>query len=522
MSRQQNYTDDPSAYSYDDTGYDGYDDDDGQQQYDNGTQGYDDGTYGDYDNQTYNTTGTGYDDTGTYNTGSGYDDTGTYDDGTGASSSFRTGSGTYDDSADNPEGTYDDNYDDTTGEGSSHSMPDSYRSGRPESSTDRGASQMPAEQYDDEYDPEDEEEENDQEYYDRGNAYNNNYEYRTDEAEEEHMIKKQEKRDERDSNLGKRVVAAVCCCCICIITIIILILLLVVFKEEDAKSSSGGGSRTGNAPTTPKPTPRPTYPVPPALKPHNMNRPDVFTPWIRETDAPTVSPRPTAVASDHPTIRPTRTPTPKPTISPAPTRKLQPFIEVPADADTYIFVDGFFQYEAYGNEDSFLVQNGLAEYYEFADAVGLISFDMSDLPKAAQVSGLNPKVMLRLEHLEVAPQFAGRGSSVLQVRKLVSTPMRVDTIHGGMLNKEPEGSVLGENTFTVAEAAGSVKVDISDLLYPADFAGYDRNQFFLMVINNSTEQGDPEWTEKQFADQAGDRFKSVETGSGPVLEITYL
>jgi hypothetical protein len=468
MSRRNRNVDDPL---YDSNSQLEYDDDIG---YDTGTRGNDDGTYGDGTSYDDNTRGTGYDN-GTY-------DTGTYDDGTGI--------------YDNVEDAYGSN--------------NSFR-GRPGSYNSRGRTN---EQYEDEYDSAEEDD-----YYNRENEYDT-YEYRNDEAEKERILKKQQQRDDRDSNLGKKVVAAICCCCICIITILVLVLLLVVFKEDDS-TATPGGTQIGNAPTTPKPTPRPTYPVPPALKPHNMNRPDIFEPWIRETDPPTISPRPTRVASNNPTIKPTRTPTPKPTISPAPTRKVPPFITVDADADTYVYVDGFFQYEAFGNEDSFLVQNGLAEYYEFADAVGLISFDLSELPKAVQLGSFKPKATLELNHLEVAPQFKGRGSSILQVRKLVSTPMRIDTIHGGMLNKSPEGSILGATTFTVEEKAGPVEVDVSDLLYPSDFAGYDRNQLFLMLINNSTEQGDPKWTEIQFQDQAGDRFSSVESGQGPQLKISY-
>ena len=43
------------------------------------------------------------------------------------------------------------------------------------------------------------------------------------------------------------------------------------------------------------------------------------------------------------------------------------------------------KYEAYGTETSFLVQNGLAEYYEFADAMGLITFDLSTLATKIQI-----------------------------------------------------------------------------------------------------------------------------------------
>jgi hypothetical protein len=401
---------------------------------------------------------------------------------------------------------------------------DSVRSGRPDSYG--GASdRMPGanEQYQDEYDSAESDEDDgyDDDFYNDNRNAPETHEYRNDEAEETRHLKKKEKRDDRDENIGKKVVAAVCCCCICLITILVLVLVLIVFKEEERGSTNDGGP--DNAPTTPKPTPRPTYPVPPALRPSNQGRPDIFQPWIRNTEAPTISPYPTSVASSNPTAAPTIAPTVAPTISPAPTRKVPPEITIEATQDTYIYVDGFFQYEAFGGEDSFLVQNGLAEYYEFADALGLIAFDLSELPSQTQLTAFTSQAILKLNHLPVAPQFNSRGPSTIDIRKLVSTPMRIETIHGGMLNKEPEASILGTNTFTVGINQASVQVDITDLLYPTNFTedGYDKNQLFIMLINNGEEQGDKKWTELEFQDQAGDRFKSVESGEGPTITLTY-
>lgn len=398
--------------------------------------------------------------------------------------------------------------------------PDSLRSGRPDSYATRASDRMPAanDRYEDEYDSAESDEEFDDEYYNQRSPYET-YEYRNDEAEETRVLHKKAKRDERDANVGKKIVAAVCCCCICLITILVLILVLIVFKEDERVSSTGGPDF--GAPTTPKPTPRPTYPLPPALRPANAG--NGGEPWLRFTEAPTISPYPTAIASSNPTIAPTKAPTGTPTISPAPTKKVPKEITIDAVDDTYIYVDGFFQYEAFGQEDSFLVQNGLAEYYEFADALGLIAFDLSELPTELQMADYSAQAILKLNHNPVAPQFNSRDAATIQIRKLVSTPMRIETIHGGMLNKEPEASILGENSFTVGVNQASVQVDISDLLYPANFTdtGYDKNQLFLMLINNGEEQGDPKWTEIQFQDQAGDRFKSVESGQGPQLTVTY-
>jgi hypothetical protein len=424
---------------------------------------------------------------------------------------------------------YDDHgtaYSDDYTDDPSTNPPDSVRSGRPDSYSTRASDRMPAanDDYQDEYDSaeSDEDEEFDDDFYDDDrNAFDNTHEYRNDEAEETRNLKKKEKRDDRDENIGKKVVAAVCCCCICLITILVLVLVLLVFKEEERASTNDGPDN--NAPTTPKPTPRPTYPVPPALRPSNQGRPDIFQPWIRNTEAPTISPYPTSVASSNPTVAPTKAPTVTPTISPAPTKKVPPEITIDATQDTYIYVDGFFQYEAFGEEDSFLVQNGLAEYYEFADALGLIAFDLSELPSQGQLTSFNSQAILTLNHLPVAPQFNSRGPSTIDIRKLVSTPMRIETIHGGMLNKEPEASILGINKFTVGINQATVQVDITDLLYPANFTedGYDKYQLFIMLINNGEEQGDKKWTELEFQDQAGDRFKSVESGEGPRITVTY-
>jgi hypothetical protein len=405
-------------------------------------------------------------------------------------------------------------------------LPDSVRSGRPDSYSTRPSDRMPAadEEYEDEYDSEESGDENDFDDEDEDNYYNNdrdaneNHQYRNDEAEETRHLKKKEKRDDRDENIGKKVVAAVCCCCICLITILVLVLMLVVFKEADSASTNDGPD---NAPTTPKPTPRPTYPVPPALRPSNSG--NGVNNWIRNTDAPTISPYPTSVASSNPTPAPTVAPTITPTISPAPTKMVPPEITIDANQDTYIYVDGFFQYEAFGSEDSFLVQNGLAEYYEFADALGLIAFDLSELPSQGQLVDYTSQAILKLNHLPVAPQFNSRSPSTIDIRKLVSTPMRIEMIHGGMLDREPEASILGNNTFTVGINQAVVQVDITDLLYPLNFTedGYDKRQLFIMLINNGAEQGDPKWTELEFQDQAGDRFKSVESGEGPQITITY-
>jgi len=402
---------------------------------------------------------------------------------------------------------------------------DTYQSGRESYQMPRGSYRDDEEEYSDDdesYEDDNYDDEYDESYYDDENV--NGYEYRHDEAAEERAIRRRRKRDERDSSLGKKVVAAICCCCICLITILVLILVLVVFKQED--TGGNGNIPGGNGPTTPKPTPRPTYPVPPALKPANMGRPDIFKPWERETDSPTISPYPTSVASSNPTKAPTKTPTPKPTISPAPTRPVPPSLELLGVKDTYVFVDGFDQYEAFGNDDFFLVQNGLEEYYEFGDSIGLIAFDLSEMPKPVQLMGRNPQAILKLTHLPLKhEEFLGREPSTINIRRLVSTPMRIETIHGGMINKEPAGSVLGKNSFTVTTTQTAVQVDVTDLLFPPEFqtVGYDKNQFFIMLVNNGVEQGDKDLTALR---EAGDRFASHYRNDGinnpgPRLQIIF-
>eukprot|EP00526_Cylindrotheca_closterium_P005754 CAMPEP_0113627772 /NCGR_PEP_ID=MMETSP0017_2-20120614/14387_1 /TAXON_ID=2856 /ORGANISM="Cylindrotheca closterium" /LENGTH=568 /DNA_ID=CAMNT_0000538047 /DNA_START=178 /DNA_END=1884 /DNA_ORIENTATION=- /assembly_acc=CAM_ASM_000147 len=379
--------------------------------------------------------------------------------------------------------------------------------------------------FQDEYDSDEDEEANAKEssFY-KGREQ---YEYRKDEAQEEHRVKKVKKRNAMDASTGKKVVAAVCCCCICLITILVLVLVMLVFNTGESSASAGRNRGGPNGGKTNRPTPRPTYPIPPALRPALEGRPDVFQPWIRVTDEPTLSQYPTNVASANPTPNPTGLPTPKPTISPAPTRPVPPTITLDAIADTYIYVDGFFQYEAFGTEQSFLVQNGLSEYYEFADAMGLIQFDLRTLPTRVQMIDYDAQAILRLQHLPVNSKFAGRDPATISVMKLLSTPMRVETLHGGMIDREPSGSIVGENTVTVGLNQDLVLFDVSDLLYPVNFTdpadgGYDQKQLLLMLFNNSTEQGDPAWTELEWQDQAGDRFQSVESGQGPSLTITYV
>jgi len=372
--------------------------------------------------------------------------------------------------------------------------------------------------FQDEYDSDEEEDATPSSFY----GGREQYEYRKDEAEEEKRVKKVKKRNLRDATTGMKVVGALCCCCICIITILILVLVFLVFKDEvrdpNQKRPTPNGGRTN------RPTPRPTYPIPPALRPALEGRPDVLSPWTRVTDEPTISAYPTNIFSNVPTDLPTGLPTPKPTLSMQPTRPVPPVIDLPAVADTYIYVDGFFQYEAYGTEQSLLVQNGLSEYYEFADAMALIQFDLKTLPTKAQMDEYTAQAMLRLSHLPVNEKFAGREPATISVRRLLSTPMRVETLHGGMVDAAPADSILGENTVTVDLNQPTVYLDVSDLLYPPTFneTGYDRKQLLLMLFNNSTEQGDPRWTELEWQDQAGDRFESVESGNGPMLSIAYV
>jgi len=534
------YDDTTTGTGYDDDGYD-YGDTTTTGYGDDTTTGYgDDTTYGDQTTATATGTPTGghdgddttygdetanssrfnddnYEDSDRFNPGVGEQYDASRPDHLRASYTQGSGTGPAGGTREHNDYDYDSNYDDTVDDDADADDDDDERvpfrpSVRNYDHFDKDGD------FKDEYDSDEDEEYNKETSFYKGREQ---YEYRNDEAEEERRSKKKKKRNFTDESTGKKIVAAVCCCCICFITILLLVLFLLVFREDESRADGGSG-RGGGASNTNRPTPRPTYPIPPALRPALDG--DVFQPWIHVTDQPTISAYPTNVASSNPTHFPTGIPSPKPTISPAPTRIVPPTITLEANADTYIFVDGFAQYEAFGKEDSFLVQNGLAEYFEFGDAMGLISFDLSTLPTKIQMLDYNTQAILRLKHLPVNEKFNTRKPATLSIRKLVSTAMRVESIHGGMMSSIPDDSILGENDVTVGINQDLVLIDISDLLYPVNFTntGYDRNQLLLMIFNNSTEQGDPAWTELAWQDQAGDRFKSIESGAGPSLTITYV
>eukprot|EP00980_Cylindrotheca_fusiformis_P000334 scaffold82_cov111-Cylindrotheca_fusiformis.AAC.2 len=125
-----------------------------------------------------------------------------------------------------------------------------------------------------------------------------------------------EKRE--DANSGKKIALA---CCICLVTILvlILILILVVFKEKDGGSS--GSLSVFASFATPKPTSRPSYPLPPALVSPSSGPSTESIPTPKPSPRPTY-PLPPALGSPSSDPRSESIPTSKPT--PRPTYPLPP------------------------------------------------------------------------------------------------------------------------------------------------------------------------------------------------------
>lgn len=175
-------------------------------------------------------------------------------------------------------------------------------------------------------------------------------------------------------------------------------------------------------------------------------------------------------------------------------------------ADTSVQTTGLNNYEAYGDDDTMLVQNGPRGNQLIPDAFILMEFDLGDLPFSDTNS--IQSVQLQLYHI---PADRNRGAATLTVRRLPSTRLDVETLHGGFFETGvPEDSegIFGPN-FSVSPSDEILQVDVTSIVKAS---GFEDNQVLLAIQNTGAEQ--PSGAE-------GDRFYSRETLDPPQLIVQY-
>jgi hypothetical protein len=270
-----------------------------------------------------------------------------------------------------------------------------------------------------------------------------------------------------------------------VLLFILILGLALGLKGSDEKNKNSNVSSPSTMPQSPF--------TPPVAVPSN----DPFWQLVPTTENPTRAPAPSFSATPRPVMPVTPSPTTMaPLASPIDSGQVR---ILTADQDTYIYSDGFFQYEAYGTEDSLLVQNGLAEFYEIADAFSLISF---------VTTGLTPtlrQAILQVSHM--ASSEVRSQASTITVYRRPSVRGRVETFHGGYTLPQVDGQVPGPS-FTVSYNDNSdIRIDVTSLLSQGD--GFPTTQMLFMLFNGGSEH------------ESGDRFHSRESGRPPKLELTF-
>ena len=298
-------------------------------------------------------------------------------------------------------------------------------------------------------------------------------------------------------------------CCLVILLIIGLVLGLVVFDNRGNDRENAGTTAEAGQTDEDSKTPGVSNPSSPGSASSPTFSEPTRSPVQSQTGAPTIMPTmkgaSTPNATPRPTLRPTVTSVSAPI--PTPTSVLQPSpsqIIILPYADTFIYRDGFSTSQAFGTEDTFLVQNGPGFVRDdVADAVGLLAFDVAaGLSAAGQSATAIQQITLRLSH---EPAVWDRGAATLTIRRLPSTQMAIETLHAGLFDPADDEGVIGPS-FSVSPDDTTVDVDVTDLLLSSD-----PEDVFLMVENKGAEQS-------QGAE--GDRFFTRETNDPPQLVIT--
>jgi hypothetical protein len=324
--------------------------------------------------------------------------------------------------------------------------------------------------------------------------------------EDEPIVEEDEEELEARRAKTRKAILACCLCCLCLLIISGAVVLGVIMTQGD------GDIPDISAPTG-SPTPAPQTPAPVYVFP--TSAPIVIT--KSPTVSPTISQQPSSSPTQAPTRMPTVSPSASPTTSPAPTRPVPDEIVILPDEDTFIYVDGFFQEEAFGKEDTMLVQNGPAAVNEVPDAFMLITFDLAEIPQPWRIVDRDSHAILRLTHVPRTQSGSAEPQSYT-VSRLPSTPLAVESLHGLLF--VPFDTLPGPS-FTVNPGSQKLEVDITELLFDQppfvpdmNSRRHDRDlqgpgiQLFLMISAEGPEQPD-----------GGDRFRSRESDFSPELYI---
>jgi hypothetical protein len=332
---------------------------------------------------------------------------------------------------------------------------------------------QPAEYYQPEYNP-DIDEEAGQERYD-----------------DEYEAGDKERRTEK--NRGRIAGCIICCCCLMLIVAGLILGLLLFKKDDDGPGSQSNipesPSASGTAPSNTAPNAFPTN-SPQALPPSARAPPTRF---------PTLAPNPTTTPSDEPTKKPTPYPTTTPTDTQAPTQAVPDGIVLIPDQDTYI-EDGFNSAQAFGAEDTFLVQNAEDSVNEIPDSFALLSFDLSNFQSG--VLDLSTSAVLELTHVAAVRE---RGPATYTVVRLPSTPLQIETLHLGLYPLPTNG--YNGTTFDVDPSDTTVLVDVMDVMFGGKPEPLE-DQLLLMIVDYGPVQ------------EAGDRFYTRESNTNsPKIRI---
>lgn len=321
----------------------------------------------------------------------------------------------------------------------------------------------------------------------------------------------EEPTDENDSRRRIFFIAAAVCCCILLIAILGLVLGLTLGNKDDnddgsASNSANGGSgvtdENGNPIASPVsiPTQAPV-PLPPSV--------------IAELPTPTEAPV-DAPPTEAPAPTPTRAPVPTPAPIPQPTSELEPtanlFVLFPT-ADSTVYLDGFdsVKFSSYGDDETFVVQNGAPEVNEVPDAVGLILFNLDDIDSSIPL-GTVQSYSLRLYH---KPHTRRTQTYPIRVRRLPFTNLRVDNLSVQTFNPPDDVGIPGA-IVNVGPSDTILEWDITDLvnINEGDLGAGDRDpmQIFLMMeaVGPDQERG-----------TQGDEFFTIETRDPPQLLVRY-
>ena len=307
---------------------------------------------------------------------------------------------------------------------------------------------------------------------------------------------KAKQRDEEENYERRRgfYICGAVLCCLLTLLIIALVLGLVLGKNHKNKASAnranGGGTSSANnggnnGGTSPNGSPvMPRFPTQAPI------------PLFPSDRVPTIPPVPPTRPPVTPAPVPT-TPAPLPAPVVVPTSLLQPspteLIIVPY-ADTYVELDGFTPFNSFGQQDTFLVQKGPKDVNEIPTSVGLLGFDISNLPSSYS------QIILQLYHQAAS---RNRGAATYTVVLLPSTNLDIESLNFGTFNPSCLPETVGP-TFSVSPSSTIVHVDITSLVRNSN-----ETKLFLMIQDRGAVQ------------TAGDRFYTRETTNPPQLIVNF-